>query len=383
MSQETIIQNLIDFIESETENSSKYQNIKEYRQGWRLLVLKHNTTKKFLPVVKRTPYYLKTIIRKIKDGSIKNKYLKDCFDISNDFCLYDCFLDSEVDCIKTAEKLVEHYRQTDLIMLDRDTNFFFPELPSELREIIDGCVAGDGSISRSDHRTSRFSIGLGFRQKEHLEELKSELEKFGYQRTIFKIKPNENKNPGYGLHWTLRVFNLERERWYYEGRKRLPLDLKNSKNFWRWFYAGDGSLGTSSTFKSYIRISSDDLIESDVERLVEMLQQLNIKANKCKAGIGKDGKRQWTVRISTTSTRDFLEYIGPPVKSLEYKWELKESKSKQCEVCLKYFTMKRISSNFCSLACQKKNYSNKINNDIGLKHKLKEYKRLWYLKNRK
>ncbi len=383
MNQETIIENLVDFIESKTENNSKYQNVKEYKQGWRLIILKHNTTKKFLPVVKQTPYYLRQIIQKIRNGSIKNRYLKDCFDISNNFSLYDCFLGSEDDCIKTAEKLVDHYKQTDLIMLDRDTNFFFPNLPSELKEIIDGCIAGDGSISRSDHRTSRFSIALGFKQKEHLEELKSELEKFGYSGAIFRIKPRNDKNPGYGLHWTLKVFNSERERWYYEGRKRLPLDLKNSKNFWRWFYAGDGTLGKSSTFKSFIGISSNDLIESDVDRLIKMLKELNIKANKCKAGIGSNGKQQYIIRISTISTKDFLEYIGPPVKSLEYKWKIKKSKYKKCSICLRLFIMKRISSNFCSLACQKRNYSNKVNSDIRLKNKLKKYKRLWYLKNRK
>lgn len=238
----------------------------------------------------------------------------------------------------------------------RDGNFFLPTIPGKLVEILDGAIAGDGGVYRR-YSSSIFTYTLGEKQLGHLEEFKNELSKFGFSGKIRKYKIIDSDSSfAYSISWTLKAFNQLRDRWYVEKQKILPKDLRNSPNFWKWFYAGDGCLYVGSPFSYRVLIAANDFLTEDVDRLLAMLSELNIKSTKyLKRYTESSGLPQWTIVINNHKEVDkFLDYIGSPVRSIEYKWIRPKKPSRICPGCNTSFTPTRGDNTFCNVSCMAK-----------------------------
>ena len=103
-----------------------------------------------------------------------------------------------------------------------------------------------------------------------------------------------------------------RKKWYPQGKKIVPRDIKLTPLVCRQWYIGDGCLTHSKT-SSCILLSTCGFPIPDVEFLKEGLLKLGFKSTRQPSGN--------TIRISVYSTKDFLNYIGPcPVQCYQYKW---------------------------------------------------------------
>lgn len=206
-------------------------------------------------------------------------------------------------------------------------------LTEEALEFLVGNLLGDGHLSRQSKVSAWYENGSKFRS--YLEWLSSLFTSYGIEQ-LGKIYEGRGKLPGrdktyIGFYYASRHYcelkelhnkwyrKAKRDEKYKTGRQRkwikiLPTDLKLTQLVCRQWYLGDGHLGHSSR-SSYIEIATGGFGKVAVERLVAMLKKLGFVAARC-----KDKK----IYISTKSTKDFLDYIGPcPVKCYEYKWKVK------------------------------------------------------------
>ncbi len=350
---------IIDFIENASIKNIKYSNVR-MNGPLRVTIIKHLKTGGFLPKIgRRSEPFFKFVKDSLINKNVPDKFRARIEDDPN-ICLMDIEVENSEEAWELCYWLVDHYRETEKILLDSNSNFFFKDLPLALRDIIDGAVAGDAGIYQRAKESAIFYLTLGIKQLGHLEEFRDEIQKFGYRGDIKKYKGfdkiNNREYEACTLTWTLRCLLLHRKRWYGEnGQKRLPKDLRNTAVFWRWFYAGDGCLYILTNHSYRVLISSNDFLTEDVDRLIDMLREHNIKATKYLKRIGKINKLpQWVLTINKRRDVDsFLSLVSPPIKGLENKWKVPNI-VRECICCHKKFSSNRNNSKYCSFKCQRK-----------------------------
>ena len=101
--------------------------------------------------------------------------------------------------------------------------------------------------------------------------------------------------------------------WYMYGNKQIPKDLELTPIVCRQWYIGDGCLKKSTAGTPYIVIGTCGFPVWDVLWLVTELRHLGF--------ITTYYPSSNYLSISTSSTKDFLNYIGKcPVECYKYKW---------------------------------------------------------------
>ena len=157
------------------------------------------------------------------------------------------------------------------------------------KECLDGIMLGDGSISAAGSNKSFF--GLSY----------SHTEKFGNSvkwlankiDCSWRIKDTSGSFPGARPAVCLAkyddMFATERSRWYPDGRKKIPHDLKLTPRSVAWWISDDGSRQTVKTRGGKLRKSPTELLklytsgfsEQDVDFLVRLLDRdLGIRARR-------------------------------------------------------------------------------------------------------
>lgn len=200
-------------------------------------------------------------------------------------------------------------------------------LTGEVLEFLCGDLLGDGHIEHGNRHSAAFTQGS--KHRKHLLWLSKELKKYGIGQ-IGKIYKNKTQLPGYNKEYTYYVYcsrhyaelkNLWKK-WYRPATKEerekgitfpkvVPKDLKLTPLMCRQWYIDDGHLATNKR-SNYIYICAKDFSSVEIDFLAGLLSNLRFLTRACK------DKYIW---ISTKSTPDFLNYIGPcPVKCFEYKW---------------------------------------------------------------
>lgn len=190
------------------------------------------------------------------------------------------------------------------------------KLSQEELDWINGELLGDGCV----YSYSNYSAAVFYGSKflEYVKYVRDTLKSFGIEQ-CGKIRHRDNKE------WSSSVYDYTsrrysellslRKKWYPYGKKIVPRDIKLVPITLRQWFIGDGSLNKprSKGWKPSIILCTQGFLISNVEFLKEKLIKLGFKVT-----------RQRSVnnlRISTESTRDFLNYIGHcPVKCYEYKW---------------------------------------------------------------
>lgn len=367
-----ILSRAASFIENGNTIDSETVRYDEGSIGGVIEILRHRTVPVFIIAVRTTLASLRltryNIRRKTFDRFGLVDYCSSDRDVINFqivFSNYDIAYDFCCD-------LCERYREDKRLLNPRGSNFFFRTIPDELLEILDGAIAGDGGVYDRKHPSSSFQYVLEAKQRGHIEEFRDELAKFGYSGKIREYwnTYQYGSHLCVGLTWSLEVFQILRKRWYDgDRRKKIPDDLKNSPTFWRWFYAGDGCLYVLSPFSYRILIASNDFSVEDVDKFILMLAELGIKSKRYfKRNSEKTGIPQWIISIQTKKDVDrFLDYIGKPVKSIEYKWIRPIAEPRTCKGCKISFIPTRNDNEYCTVDCLRltttRRYKNKKKNN--------------------
>lgn len=352
-------QEIIDFIETANGVSIKYSNVR-MNGPVRVTIIKHIKTGGFLPKISRRTDNIHTLTKRILTDKVAPEKLRSCMEDDPRICLMDIEVYDEYEAWEVCYWIADYFRQSEKLLLDRDSNFFFKELPLSLLELIDGAVAGDGGIYQRAENSAMFKLALGIKQLGHLESFKEELDKYGYSgkiRTCLRFDRTQQKEiHTCSLTWTLRCFLKHRNRWYRGGRKVLPDDVLNTPTFWRWFYAGDGCLYVLSPHSYRVLISANDFTTAEVDRFISMLSEHRISSTRYfKRYTESTGEPQWILTINRRRDVDaFLAFIGPPIQSIEYKWIRPEIVDISCTGCGVIFKPQRGDNTYCSIRCLNK-----------------------------
>lgn len=110
------------------------------------------------------------------------------------------------------------------------------------------------------------------------------------------------------------------KKWYSDGKKIVPKDLKLTPLTCRQWFIGDGCLYHPKDSRPYIQLYTCGFTIIDVERLVKLLNEIGFKVTR--------HPYNNVIYISVYSVEDFLGYLGPcPVRCYQYKWNYKREKN--------------------------------------------------------
>lgn len=148
---------------------------------------------------------------------------------------------------------------------------------SSMSELVDGLLLGDGSIESKNGKTGRLSIGQAGPRRPWVDQLHSEFCKFGvtsslYDRsggpTIIKGKNCVNADARILRTHTYTWFGEQWQRWYPNGTKIVPLDVKLTPLSIALWYFGDGIGSTNK----YVSFCTDSFTRSCNESICNVLQ---------------------------------------------------------------------------------------------------------------
>jgi len=214
------------------------------------------------------------------------------------------------------------------------------EISPYLRAMLEGELLGDGSITvawSNDNGYSSAKYSHGSKYREYLIWLSGEFSSQGLEqagtiyRTIYKPKTTKlgwRHNQYISYRYNTRTYPelvQFRERFYPDGKKIVPKDLILNPISARQWYIGDGSLNRQKNAGEdsfSIGIATCGFDKYSVVYLMDQLSTLGIKVT--------HRLNNNTIYISTSSTADFLDWIGPCPPEIEniygYKWQASQNK---------------------------------------------------------
>jgi len=183
-------------------------------------------------------------------------------------------------------------------------------------EWINGELLGDGSLRFVSKQSAKFMYGS--KHLEYIQYISDTLKSFGIEQSG-KIRERIDKKYK-SQSWQYESLSYSellsiRKKWYPEGEKIVPKDIKLSPITCRQWHIGDGSLLHPKKSKPYIVLATNSFSILDIEWLRIQLINIGIKATSRKSTSGE------TIYISVYSIKDFLDYIGEcPVECYKYKF---------------------------------------------------------------
>ena len=186
------------------------------------------------------------------------------------------------------------------------------ELTKESLEFIEGELLGDGSLQGYKNISARYTHGSKY--KKYLEWLSRKLRDFGLEQSgkIQKMKTTSNGKEYISYKYISKFYrelSSLRKKWYPNGKKIVPKDLKLTPIIVRQWYIGDGCLVKSKKSNPWIQLSTDAFEWNDIDILVNKLFEIGIGSNHRVSNN--------RICINTHSTGDFIEYIGNCPKEIE------------------------------------------------------------------
>lgn len=185
----------------------------------------------------------------------------------------------------------------------------------EAIEWINGELLGDGSLrSRSLYSAS---FGYGSKYIEYIKYISDTLKSFGIKQSGKIIKRIDKKLNNITYHYEscdyVELLHI-RKKWYQNGKKIVPKDIKITPLTLRQHYIGDGSLRCQKGKRPRIFLYTYGFSIFNVRLLIKRLIILGFKVTRHPSSN--------IISFSSSSTKDFLNYIGKcPVKCYQYKWE--------------------------------------------------------------
>lgn len=189
------------------------------------------------------------------------------------------------------------------------------DLSQKAAEWINGELLGDGCI----YSLSKYSAQFVYSSKflEYIKYVSNTLKSFGVKRSGKIRKYYSKKMDCYTYQYEslqYEEFFSIRKRWYPNGKKVVPRNIKLTRLTIRQWFIGDGYLSHLKLGRPYITLSTNGFSVSDVIWLVKKLNDLGFKATR--------HNYHNSIYISAHSVKDFLNYIGPClVECYQYKWD--------------------------------------------------------------
>lgn len=207
-------------------------------------------------------------------------------------------------------------------------------LTEEQLQVLDGAMLGDGSlIIHKQGKNAHFSYVS--KSKQHVEFVGNYFKEYWSgegikENTYFDKRTEKQYYRSYIKTYTNISFTNQYNRWYPNGMKKIPSDLKLTPLNCLIWYIGDGGF-VKSKRSEYIKLSTHCFLKEDLEKII-LPQLKQFEPSLMKANIGKDGQQQYCIYIPHRKEQEFLEYIGEcPFEDYKYKWEFtpyKNSKPK-------------------------------------------------------
>jgi len=188
-------------------------------------------------------------------------------------------------------------------------------LSQEAIEWINGELLGDGCLASQSLCSAHFQYGSKY--LEYIKHISDTLTSYNINQ-LGNIRKYCNKEWGnysysYSSSNYAELYPIYKQ-WYPEGKKIIPKDIELTPLTCRQWYIGDGSLDCQKKQKPCIKLATCGFTISDVNWIIKELTKLGFKAMR--------QKYNNTIRISTYSTKKFLDYIGNcPTKCYQYKFD--------------------------------------------------------------
>jgi len=200
-------------------------------------------------------------------------------------------------------------------------------LSNEGLEFISGELLGDMSITMNGKASAK--IEYGSKYPAYLRWLSMTLSSFGIEQQS-KISSHTTPFGSIGFRYcskSYRELTALRKKWYPDGKKSVPRDLKLTPIVMRQWYIGDGALHTGKGKTSWIFFATDCFDRDELCFLADQLSSFNLP-------ITLPASRN-IIRIGARGVKRFLDLIGPCPKEIEpwygYKWAIGISKAKWIE----------------------------------------------------
>jgi len=154
------------------------------------------------------------------------------------------------------------------------------QLTTEMLEILDGLLLSDASLSHSTF-TSRLSLGQMESHREWVDQVSCKLGNLGLENSV-RIRNDQagdviikgklcHRSPVVILrtkHYEL--LKAQRDRWYPEGKKRVPSDIILTPEVILHWYMGDGTVGCKGY---HAKFCTDGFPETDILMLIKMMEE--------------------------------------------------------------------------------------------------------------
>ena len=201
------------------------------------------------------------------------------------------------------------------------------ELTQREEEVINGLLLGDGHIESEPHSKKNYTAFICYTCK-----YKSVLIELSKQ--LIRLKPNVLKKTyrykngvvryGYRLRMnSYKSFLQLKQKWYPNGIKIVPRDIKLTPETCYWWYLGDGS-----SHRRGMTLCTHSFTEGDVDFLIANLpmEAMRRYVTNYVKGNKSYGKKYPVIKIYKKEERNkFLEYIGPCRHPIYlYKWDIKQ-----------------------------------------------------------
>jgi len=192
-------------------------------------------------------------------------------------------------------------------------------------EWIDGFLLGDGSIGykKITHKSARFSFGSS--EKQWTNYAMSGLKKYNPREASsngWKFRPEKPSRPLFSSATKMHPdISLQAKRWYPNGKKIVPLDVRITPTSILLWYLGDGSIGGCNRNKMSISTNLHLATcgftpEENNDILIPKLGQLGIRA--------RYGRVKNDIIVCSDSIKPFFDTIGlkSPISCYNYKFEV-------------------------------------------------------------
>jgi hypothetical protein len=171
-------------------------------------------------------------------------------------------------------------------------------------ETIDALLIGDGTLDNGNSGNYRLTVDTT--TKEYVSVIE---EMLGWlHNTTKKYDPQQD---GWKEKYQVRTHCLESiteqyDRWYPNGEKRIPDDMKITPKIMKHWYCADGNLKENSAGNYRISIGSKSWM--DEAKRIESLFPFSASY----AG--------YEICFPVSETEEIVEYMGEPPAGFEYKW---------------------------------------------------------------
>ena len=203
-------------------------------------------------------------------------------------------------------------------------------LSDKQKDVLYGALLGDGCLIKHKHGTNVVFSYLS-KSRQHVEFVAGYFKEYWRGKDITDSSYFDNRTNKIYVNSRLRTYSYqtfteEYMRWYQNGIKCIPEDLKLTPMVCLIWYIGDGCICNLNRTQS-IKLATQCFTKEEQERiLIPQLQDFEAKL--MRADISKSGEQQYFIYIPKRNIKKFLEYIGPcPFSDYQYKWDYKEYKN--------------------------------------------------------